>query len=134
MSEGIVVDASAMVALLEGEPEAARIKAALRAARPRVMGAFSALECQIVARSRRGLPGAILVEGLLRRLEVTIQPLDVDQVELAATAWERFGKGRHPAALNIGDCCTYALARRLGSKLLCKGDDFPLTDLELVEY
>lgn len=67
-------------------------------------------------------------------MALSIKNAEAAARELAAAAWERFGKGRHAASLTIGDCCTYALAQRLGSGLLCKGDDFPRTDLELVEY
>lgn len=73
-----------------------------------------------------------LLDDLLRRLQAQVVPFGADHWEVARTAYERFGKGRHPAGLNLGDCCSYATARVAGRPLLCVGDDFSLTDLPLV--
>lgn len=73
-----------------------------------------------------------LLDDFLRRVEAQVVPFGVDHWEVARGAYERFGKGRHPAGLNLGDCFSYATARVAGRPLLCVGDDFPLTDLPLV--
>lgn len=134
MRDAIVVDSSALIALIEGEDGSRRIRKSLLEARRRHIGAFSVLECSIVAISRRGLPGSAFLDQLTQTLKLETVPLSQEQVYLARSAWNRYGKGRHPASLNIGDCCTYAVARGLNLPLLCKGDDFPRTDLNLVEY
>lgn len=134
VTEPLVVDSSALVALALAEPEALALRAALLASPQRAIGAFSLLETTLVLLRRKGPPGRRLVEALADRLRLDVVPLDGAQVRLARAAWERFGKGRHPAALNIGDCCSYAVARQLARPLLCKGDDFPQTDLPLVRW
>lgn len=134
MSPGLVIDSSALVALFENEAEAPRIEAALIEAEATYLSAFSLLETSLVATSRRGHAGPVVVDQLVRELGSTVVPLSPSQVEFARRAWATFGKGRHPAALNIGDCCSYALAEELGLPLLMKGADFPKTDLPLVDW
>jgi ribonuclease VapC len=84
--------------------------------------------------SRKGQAGRIAFEALCQELGLRVASFNREQAELALAAWEQFGKGRHPAALNLGDCCSYALAKSTGFALLCKGNDFPRTDLELLAY
>lgn len=130
---GIAVDSSALVAVLENEPEKLPVIRAILVAPERYLGVFSYLEASIVLMARRGPAGSAMLDALIQELALTRVPLDGDQVAIARRCWLRFGKGRHPAALNIGDCCSYALASALALPLLCKGNDFPLTDLPLVD-
>lgn len=134
MSKGIVIDSSAHVAMLLGEDEAKRITRAVIGADIRLVSAFSMLETAIVITSKKGMPGQQDLDTLSERHHLEVAPLTPEQVKLGRDAWYQFGKGRHPAALNIGDCCSYALAKTSGYQLLCKGADFSLTDLELVAY
>lgn len=125
----MVIDTSAILAILEGEPEADRLTAALAAADVLRMSAGSALEAGIVVEARRGEGGGRELDLLLHRLGVEIVAVASEQVEIARDAWRRYGKGRHPAALNFGDCFAYALATALGEPLLFVGDDFARTDV-----
>ena len=128
----MVLDTSALLAILLGEPEAAPCAQAISAAPRCLLSAVSALETSLVIEARKGEAGGRELDLLLHRARIDIVPFTPDHYELARTAWRRFGKGRHPAGLNLGDCCTYALARHAGEPLLCKGDDFARTDLPLV--
>lgn len=128
----MVLDTSALLAILLGEPEAAACAQAIAAAPRCLLSAVSALETGLVIEARKGEPGGRELDLLLHRARIEIVPFTADHYELARTAWRRFGKGRHPAGLNLGDCCTYALARYSGEPLLCKGEDFARTDLRLV--
>jgi len=83
----------------------------------------------VVASSRKGPYGAREFDLLLHHAEFEVVPFTADHLRLARDAYERYGKGRHAAGLNLGDCCAYALARHAGEPLLFKGDDFPLTDV-----
>ena len=122
-----VVDTSAIVAVLLGEPGSEDIERKLMGA-PCVMSAATRVELGIVVEAKTGAAGVLLLEELLARIEVQIEPVDADLAEEALACWRRFGKGRHPAALNYGDVSSYALARRLGQPLLFAGDDFSQTD------
>jgi len=134
LSEAVVIDSSALVALALEEPEAQRLLAAIISTEMRQVSSFSVLETSLVLSSRKGAPGQAIFDSLLEFLRIEVMPLTLDQVRVARHAWTQFGKGRHPAALNIGDCCSYALARVSGFPLLCKGQDFPKTDLPLADY
>lgn len=125
----IVVDSSVFVALLLEEPEVDRLRRTLIAQAQRVMSAGTYLECAIVA-AGRGLGGRAVLDDWLARRSIEIVPVDLALAQIAADAFVRYGKGRHPAALNYGDCCAYALARSLRAPLLYKGADFALTDIE----
>ncbi len=125
----MVIDTSALLAILLGEPEAEAFARAIAGDAKRLVGALSALEAAIVLRTRKGSAGVRELDLLLHAARVTVVSLDTDQVLLARAAHEKFGRGRHPAALNLGDCCTYALARASGEPLLFKGNDFSQTDL-----
>lgn len=126
----MVIDTSALMAVLLQEPDAARIAQALESAASRLLSAATLLEASIVLESRKGEAGGRELDLLLYRGEIEVVPVDQDQAEAARVAWRRFGKGRHPAALNYGDCFAYALARTRGLPLLFCGNDFAQTDIE----
>lgn len=126
----VAIDTSALVAVIFGEPDAQAIAALLaRHAGDLVISAATVVEAGIVVESRQGADASADLRLLLTRLEVTVVPFDQTQSAAALAAWQRFGKGRHPAGLNLGDCYSYALARTLGADLLYKGDDFGQTDI-----
>jgi ribonuclease VapC len=129
MARSLVVDTSALMAVLLEEPEAIRFAEALHDADELRMSAPSWLEAAQVATGRRGAKGYEQFHDLVSRLRVEIVPCDAVMARLAYDAWLRFGKGRHPAALNFGDCFSYALAKLRGEPLLFKGDDFSKTDV-----
>ncbi len=127
----MVIDSSAVIALLLAEPEQERFLAALEADPIRLISAASMLEVFIVLRSRFPQKEVLSdVEELAERFQIV--PVDLAQLHFAREAFDRFGRGRHPAGLNFGDCFTYALARFSRQPLLCKGADFAHTDLPLV--
>ena len=128
----MVIDTSALLAILLDEPEAPAFARAIAAAPRRLVSAFSALETAIAIEARKGEGGGREFDLLAFRTGLDVQAMDKAQVEIARRAWRRFGKGRHPAGLNIGDCCSYALSRFTGEPLLFKGDDFPKTDVHRV--
>jgi ribonuclease VapC len=128
----MVIDSSAIVAALLQERDAGRIAAAIDRAEQRLLSAANLLEASIVIERRRGEEGGLELDLLLYRTEIEIVPVDQDQVEIARVAWRRFGKGRHPAALNYGDCFAYALAKSRALPLLFVGDDFSRTDIDRV--
>jgi ribonuclease VapC len=123
----IVVDTSAVVAIFREEPERARLLTALTRASARSLSAGNYLECAMVLDRRAG--GRADLDQWLYDRTVTIVPVDLALAQRAADAFVRFGKGRHPAALNYGDCFAYALARSLEAPLLFKGEDFARTDI-----
>lgn len=125
-----MVDSSALLAILFEEVERTRALDEIFDAERRLISSFSFLETSLVATSRKGLAGKTLLDGLLRDSGLEVVDLDREQAEIARDAWYEYGKGRHPAGLNIGDTCSYALARAAGLPLLFKGDDFGRTDLE----
>ena len=124
----IVVDSSAIVAVLLGESGSEELERKLVDS-PCVMSAATRVELGIVIESRKGAEGGQLLEELLHRIEVRIAPVDSALAAEALVCWRRFGKGRHPAGLNYGDTFSYALARRSGWPLLFVGDDFARTDV-----
>jgi ribonuclease VapC len=125
----VVIDSSALVAHLLREPETVIIAERMREARERLVGAVSYLETTMVVEARKGLMGRAALGTLIQEARLKVVPFDLDQMRGACGAFRRFGKGRHPAALNMGDCATYALVASGDHKLLCKGNDFALTDL-----
>ena len=126
----MVVDTSALLAILQDEPERRRFNEALESADSRLMSVATFVETSIVIESRYGAEGLRDLDLLLERAGLELVPVDVEQARAARAAYSRFGKGRHPAALNFGDCFSYALARVLGEPLLYKGGDFSQTDLQ----
>jgi ribonuclease VapC len=124
----VVVDTSAMVAILTAEAGADRLSEVLTSADRRLIAAPSAVELGIVLEAR--VPAAVgMARRALRDADVEVVACDEELAERALEAWRRFGKGRHPAALNFGDCFTYALAERTGLPILCVGEDFARTDV-----
>ena len=124
----MVVDSSAVVAILLREPEARVFAECIGSQSDPVMSAASYVEVAIVARSR-GQVGRALVDATLERVGIEVIPVSAAQARLAADAFARFGRGRHPARLNYGDCFVYALAKERNEPLLFKGSDFSRTDL-----
>jgi ribonuclease VapC len=102
---------------------------ALAAPERKFMSAFTRLEASIVVEARKGDTGTRALAELLATSGIDTVPFDAGQAELALDAWRRYGKGRHPAGLNLGDCVAYALARCTGEPLLYKCDDFSKTDI-----
>lgn len=126
----MIVDTSAVIAIAFGEPEADRLVACLDTASSRWMSSVTALECQMVmTRIGRSVAGDAL-RRLLTTLRIDVVPFTPDHSAIAVDAFLAYGKGQHPAALNLGDCCSYALAKLAGEALLFKGDDFSRTDIE----
>ena len=128
----MVVDTSALIAILFGEPETESFVQALADDPKKMISAFNALESAIVIEAKKGEAGGRELYLLLHRARIEIVALNVDQVEIALTTWRKYGKGNHPAGLNIGDCCAYALAKYSGEPLLFKGKDFSQTDIRPV--
>ena len=123
----MVIDTSALIAVLLGEPEAEAV-AALEASIV-VVPAATLVEAGIVAESRLGPDGALDLTTLLEEAEVAVEPFTQGDARAALDARRRFGNGRHPAGLNLGDCFAYAVAARRGDSLLFVGDDFAQTDV-----
>ena len=130
----MVIDTSALMAILLGELEAPRIASAIADDPKRVMSSFSLLEAGIVIEAKKGEVGGRELDLLIHRSEIDVVNLTTEQTELARVCWRKYGKGRHPASLNIGDCCSYALSKFTNEPLLFKGEDFSKTDLDLVSY
>jgi ribonuclease VapC len=130
----MVIDTSAIIAILQAEPSAERLSLAIHAgAAPRISAA-SIVDAGIVVQRRFGEDGERNLDVLLRELRVDVVDFTAAHAEIARFAFRRFGKGRHPAALNFGDCFSYALARALGEPLLFVGDDFARTDVSAVAF
>lgn len=129
----MVIDTSAVLCVLLGEPEADRFVRAMAAGATRLMSTFSLFEAAAVIESRKGPAGGRELDLLLHEAGVAVVPFTAEQAELARDAYRRFGKGRSPAGLNLGDCAAYALARHSGEPLLYKGADFSRTDVASVE-
>ncbi len=127
----IAVDTSAVIAILWREFDWQRLRARLAVANGAVISAGSVLELQLVLARVRATAGWDHVEARFGVYGVLVRPFDEIQLRIAREAALRYGKGRHKAALNFGGCFAYALARSEGLKLLCKGDDFALTDIAI---
>jgi ribonuclease VapC len=125
----MVIDSSAALAILLGEADDDTFAEAIDADPTRIMSAVSVLETAIVVEARKGPAGGRELDLLLHRGRIDIVPFNAHQLELARDAYRRYGKGYHPAALNFGDCCAYALAAASGEPLLFKGHDFTQTDI-----
>jgi ribonuclease VapC len=130
----MVIDTSAVLAILLAEPEAAAFAVAVANDPKRLISALSVLEAAIVITARKGPPGGRELDLLIHSAGITVVSLDADQVLLARAAHAKFGRGHHGAALNLGDCCSYALACISGEPLLFKGGDFTRTDIEAAYY
>jgi ribonuclease VapC len=130
----IALDSSAIVAILKGEPEAERLARIIADADGCLLSAVNYLETALVLIGRGPVDAAKALDALTRAAAIDIVPFDLEQARAAQDAFARFGKGRHPAALNMGDCAAYALARTNGLPLLFKGKDFPLTEIQSVPF
>jgi ribonuclease VapC len=125
----MVIDSSAIVAIAFDEPEAADFEARIAGDPIRLISAATVLEAAMVIETRFGAAGGSELDLWLYRASVEIVAVDADQADIARRAWRRFGKGRHPAGLNYGDCFAYALAATRQEPLLFKGRDFSQTDI-----
>jgi ribonuclease VapC len=125
----MVLDISGVLALLFNEPEADAIEVALDRDAVRLISAASYVEAAIVVEARLGETGGREFDLLVHKAAIEIVAVTAEQAEVARDAWRRFGRGRHEAQLNVGDCFAYALAVVSGEPLLCKGDDFAKTDI-----
>lgn len=126
----IVIDSSALIAILDNEPERAAFASIIAHAERRLLSTVNALEAALVLYSRRGAEGVAQLDSLICDSEIELVPFDQAQRDLAIKAFALYGKGIHARArLNMGDCVAYALAKGLNLPLLFKGNDFAATDL-----
>ena len=125
----IVVDTSAIMAILFQEDEASSAAKALADASTRLFSAANWVEAAIVAEAKKGAAGALEFDALIDSAGIEIVPLTDDAARAARVAWRRYGKGRHAAGLNYGDCFAYGLAKEKGAPLLAIGADFAKTDI-----
>ncbi len=125
----MVLDTSALTAVLFDEPERDEFTRRIATAPRRLISAGTLIESSIVVESRRGEVAGRELDLFLHRADVRTVAVDEEQALIARAAWRRYGRGRHPAGLNFGDLFAYALARATGEDLLFKGDDFAKTDL-----
>jgi ribonuclease VapC len=125
----IVVDTSALMAIIKREIDAEVIALHMAQSEQLIIGAPTKFELLLVAAAKSGMEGMEQANALLDSYQIQVMPWDDALAELAAEAFLRFGKGRHPAKLNFGDCMAYALAKSLDAPLLYKGSDFAQTDV-----
>ena len=128
----MIVDTSALLAILFDEPESSRFLKAIHLDLHRFISAGSMLEAGIVVESALGSNGVLRLHSLVQELELSIVPVTSELVEAGLEGFRKYGKGRHRASLNFGDCFSYGLARTTGEPLLYKGNDFGLTDIHTV--
>jgi ribonuclease VapC len=126
----MVVDSSALLAIMFLEPEAQRFTQLIQASRAPLLSAANFLEASILIESRRGMAKRDLFDAFVAESGIRLQPVTRAQAVIARDAYRRFGKGNHPAGLNFGDCIAYALAKERNLPLLFKGEDFARTDLD----
>jgi ribonuclease VapC len=129
----MVIDTSAILAILQREPERRSFLEAIEAAESTRMSVASFVETSIVIESRYGSEGLRDLDRFISRASIELVPVDSEQGQLARSAFSRFGKGRHRAGLNYGDCFSYAAAINLAEPLMCKGDDFIHTDVPMLD-
>jgi ribonuclease VapC len=126
----ITLDTSALGAVVFGESDATQFSAAMLAnVGDCVLSAATLVEAAIVVEAKQGQGAAQDLRLLLKQIGAEVVPVDAVAASVAIAAWNRFGKGRHPAGLNFGDCFSYALAKISGAPLLYKGDEFTQTDI-----
>lgn len=126
----MILDTSAIIAILQSEPEADQLILAIQNAKTLRVSAASVVEAGIVMYARYGDAGELEVDQFIHRLKISIVPVNAEQAELARSAYRKYGKGIHQAGLNYGDCFSYALAISLQEKLLFVGEDFSKTDVQ----
>ncbi len=126
----VVLDTSALAAVVLGEPDADAYLAVMQGHRGDLhVSAATAVEAGIVVEAKQGVEATEDLRRLVQLLGIALAPFDSEQARVAVAAWRRFGKGRHPAGLNLGDCFSYALAKVWAAPLLFKGQDFAQTDV-----
>ena len=125
----MIVDTSALIAILYAEEDAEMYATALASSEQRFISAGNYLETGIVVDRQRGAAAGRQFDSLIVRAKILVEPVTREQADIARQAYLDFGKGAHPAALNFGDCFSYALSKSLGMPLLFKGNDFALTDI-----
>jgi ribonuclease VapC len=130
----MVIDTSAVVALLRNEPEREALSRAIFRDERRLISAVSKLETSMVVLGRLGAGAMLRLDRLLAEIAATVVPFDDRQADIAREAFARYGKGRHRAGLNFGDCVSYALAIGEAEPLLFKGTDFAATDVDVAAY
>jgi ribonuclease VapC len=130
----VVIDPSAILAIIYAESEAQIFLNLINQSDRCLLSSPGYVELSIVLGTRHGEKGVENLDRLLESLSVTVVPFDPAQARIAAAAFLQFGKGRHPAKLNMGDCFSYALAKDMGQPLLFKGNDFGQTDIDQVPY
>ena len=128
----MVIDTSAIIAILANEPEAPKLARAIQSDAIRLLSAANLLETAIVIEARYGAIGGEKLDELLQIAQVDIEPVTAETAAIARVTYRTYGKGVHPAGLNFGDCFAYALAKQTGQPLLFKGDDFAQTDVQAV--
>jgi len=129
----MIVDSSAIIAILRNEPDAGAMIEALQAASVQRISAVTYVEAAVVADNDRNPVLSRRLDELVRDAQMRIEPVTSGQADIARQAYRDFGKGRHRAGLNLGDCFAYALAKEKGEALLFKGDNFCHTDVEAAE-
>ncbi len=130
----MIIDSSAVVSILALEREAREFVEAIEKAPDRRLSAVSYVETAVVLDSRRNPALSRRLDEFIHEAQVSLEPVTVEQARLARQAYRDYGKGRHRAGLNFGDCFAYALAKEKREPLLFKGDDFRRTDVEVAEY
>jgi len=130
----MIVDSSVIIAVLRDEADAVAISEALQDASTCRISAVTYVESAIVTDSNRNPVLSRRFDDLLRDLSMRVEGVTLRQAEIARQAYRDFGKGRHKAGLNFGDCFAYALAKDLDEPLLFKGDDFRHTDVEIADF
>jgi ribonuclease VapC len=129
----VILDSSAVVAILRAELEAPQFARAIQAAEPRRISAVSYVEAAVVIDSSKDAIASRRFDDFFRASRIAVETVTAKQAEIARQAYRDFGKGRHKAGLNFGDCFAYALAKELDEPLLFKGDDFRHTDVEAAQ-
>ena len=127
----MVIDTSALVAILQDEPERGWLNQSIETAESRAMSVASFVEASMIIESRFGAEGIRDLDLFIAKAGIELVSVDVEQAHVARIAFRDFGKRRHPAGLNYGDCFAYALAKTLDEPLLFKGTDFSLTDIAI---
>ena len=130
----MIVDTSALLAMLMKEPERDRLSSAIAVAGESRISSATLLEAGIVVEAKAGEKGAAALDELVTELKLQVVSFTAEHAALARQAFRRFGKGRHPARLNFGDCFAYALAKQRAEPLLFKGEDFSQTDIDVAAY
>jgi ribonuclease VapC len=129
----VIVDTSVILAILRDEKDALALAEALQRAPIRRISAANYVEAAAVTDGNKNPVLSRRLDDLLREVEITVEPVTLNQAHIAREAYRDFGKGRHRAGLNLGDCFAYALAKEKGEALLFKGDDFRHTDVEAAD-